>query len=363
MSASGGLPAEVQKQINISLGAIVNSNNLSFLTLGVVLSYAWRYYKKFPKDPWGFKALVTACTIMCIADSIGTAFWVYDWGVLGYANPAVLGLTHWSFPVEAMLLGTCSTLVQFFYAWRIYLISVRKNWIVPCIIRGKSSTLTSPITCLSLLGYSIICWMVSILATHKQVADLSLVSPTVYVWLVGSVGADVIITASMIYYLDLRLRMSYASKSSLNVGRGRFREIISRTVEANVLSLLAQTVSVGLFNRPQVGFYFVLTDMTLAKIYTFSLLVSLCGRHSDGREHLSGGPQSSRSGEPLPLSDRHNRAAANRNMLSDRYPPSTQVSINVQHEIVDDQQWKTSDTTDGFEQYQKVRLPQGLPDV
>ncbi|KAJ6556446.1 hypothetical protein B0H19DRAFT_1152593 [Mycena capillaripes] len=352
MSASGGLPADVQEQINISLGAIVISNNLSFLTLGVVLSYAWKYYKKFPKDPWGFKALVTACTIMCIADSVGTAFWVYDWGVLGYANPAVLGLTHWSFPVEAMLLGTCSTLVQFFYAWRIYLISVRKNWIVPCII-----------TCLSLLGYSIVCWMVSILATHKQVADLSLVSPTVYVWLVGSVGADLIITASMIYYLDLRLRMSYAAKASLNVGRSRFREIISRTVEANVLSLLAQTVSVGLFNRPQVGFYFVLTDMTLAKIYTFSLLVSLCGRHSDGREQLSG-PPSSRSGEQLALSDRHNRAAGTRNILGDRtYPPSTQVSISVQHEIVDDQRWKTSDTTDGLEQYQKVRLPHGLPDV
>ncbi|KAJ7891220.1 hypothetical protein B0H14DRAFT_1070631 [Mycena olivaceomarginata] len=104
MSASGGLPAEAQKQINISLGAIVISNNFSFLTLGIVLCYAWRYYKKFPKDPWGFKALVTACTIMCIADAVGTAFWVYDWGVLGYANPAVLALTHWSFPLEAMLL-------------------------------------------------------------------------------------------------------------------------------------------------------------------------------------------------------------------------------------------------------------------
>ncbi|KAJ6528537.1 hypothetical protein B0H19DRAFT_1194733 [Mycena capillaripes] len=320
MSAPGGLPAEVQKQINISLGAIVNSNNLSFLTLGVVLCYAWKYYNKFPKDPWGFKVLVAACTIMCIADSVGTAFWVYDWGVLGYANPAVMALTHWSFPVEAMLLGACSTLVQCFYAWRIYLISVRKNWIVPGII-----------ACLSLLGYSIVCWMVSVLATHKQVADLSLVSPTVYVWLVGSVGADFIITASMIFYLDLRLRMSYAAKASLSVGRSRFREIISRTVEANVLSLLGQTVSVGLFNRPQVGFYFVLTDMTLAKIYTFSLLVSLCGRHSDGRESLSGGAPSSRSGEQVALSDRNNRAAGNRNMLGDRMFPSTQISINVQY--------------------------------
>ncbi|KAJ7802898.1 hypothetical protein B0H14DRAFT_3154804 [Mycena olivaceomarginata] len=175
MSASGGYPRKAQKQINISLGAIVISNNFSFLTLGIVLCYgayprphavstlicvAWRYYKKFPKDPWGFKALVTACTIMCIADAVGNC-------------------------------GTCSTLVQCFYAWRIYLISVR-----------KTGSCRASLPCLSLMGYStfcftapglstyfvgIVCWMVSILATHKQVADLSLVSPTVYVWLVGSV--------------------------------------------------------------------------------------------------------------------------------------------------------------------------------
>ncbi|KAJ7802899.1 hypothetical protein B0H14DRAFT_1651936 [Mycena olivaceomarginata] len=102
--------------------------------------------------------------------------------------------------------------------------------------------------------------------------------------------------------------------------------------------------------------------MTLAKIYTFSLLVSLCGRHSDGREDLSGAVPSSRSGEQLALSDRHNRAAGT--LLSDRmFHRNTQVSINVQHEIVDDQQWNKSKTTDKFEEYQKVRLPQGLPNV
>ncbi|KAF7338904.1 Sda1 family protein [Mycena sanguinolenta] len=334
MSNLTGLPPAEQASINISLGGVVVSNYLSFLTMGVVCCYTWMYFRNFPNDRWGFKVLVGGCFLMCAADTAGTGIWVYDWAVAGYANPAVLGLVHWAFPVEAMLLGTCSTLVQCFYAWRIWLVSARKNWVLPIVI-----------VCLSLLGWCIVCWMVSIMVAHKLVSDLSLVSPTVYVWLGGSVGADVLITASMIYYLDLRFRTKDTSKV---IDRdSRFRAIIRRTVECNVLSLLGQTVSVGLFNAPNVGFYFVLTDMTLAKVYTFSLLISLLGRRSDGRGLSGGRNTTSKSGEQHALSDRR---------VLERTPRSTQMAISVQRETVEDrEEWDK--TNEGFDQYQKVRLP------
>ncbi|KAJ6450389.1 hypothetical protein C8R45DRAFT_1127961 [Mycena sanguinolenta] len=350
---TGLLPAE-QAAINISLGGVVVSNYLSFLTMGVVCCYTWMYFTTFPNDRWVFKVLVGACFLMCAADTAGTGIWVYDWAVAGYANPAVLGLVHWAFPVEAMLLcvyqepshlpiahltyfpsGTCSTLVQCFYAWRIWLVSSRKNWILPALVVS-----------LSLLGWCIVCWMASILVTHKLVADLSLVSPTVYIWLGGSVGADVLITASMIYYLDLRFRTKETSKGGIKPDN-RFREIIRRTVECNVLSLLGQTVSVGLFNAPSVGFYFVLTDMTLAKVYTFSLVVSLLGRRSDGRGLSGARNTTSKSGEQHALSDRR---------VVERTARNTQMAISVQRETVEDRdEWDK--TNENFDQYQKVRLP------
>ncbi|KAJ7348404.1 hypothetical protein DFH08DRAFT_959807 [Mycena albidolilacea] len=259
---SGGLPPDVQAAINISLGAVVVGNYLSFLTMGVVACYTWMYFVSFPNDRWIFKLLVSTCFILCLADTAGTGIWVYDWAVTGYANPGIMGFTHWAFPAEAMFLGTAGTIVQCFYAWRVWLVSTRKNWIVPITI-----------VCLSLMGWCVVCWILSVVATHKLVSELSLVSPNVYIWLGGSVGADVLITTSMIYYLDLRFRMKEASR----VGPGhdsRFREIIYRTVECNVLSLIAQTATIGLFNSPSVGLYFALPDMTLTKIYTFSLLIS-----------------------------------------------------------------------------------------
>ncbi|KAE9383400.1 hypothetical protein BT96DRAFT_64510 [Gymnopus androsaceus JB14] len=95
-------------------------------------------------------------------------------------------------------------------------------------------------------------------------------------------GADVLITSSMIYYLDLRFRIkrhkTQQNQANYHAPR-RFRRLIVRTVECNFLSLFIQAVGVGLFNCSNVGLYFV-TNMTLAKVYTFSLLVSLNIRHS-----------------------------------------------------------------------------------
>ncbi|KAJ7859174.1 hypothetical protein B0H14DRAFT_2747359, partial [Mycena olivaceomarginata] len=331
---SGGLPPDVQAVINISLGAVVVSNYLSFLTMGVVGCYTWIYFRTFPDDRWIFKLLVSTCFIICLVDTAGSGIWVYDWAVTGYANPGVMAVIHWALPAEAMFIGTTGTLVQCFYAWRIWLVSTRKNWILPVII-----------VCLSLAGWCAVCYVISVVAVHKLVSELSLVSPTIYIWLGGSAGADVLITISMIYYLDLRFRMKEASR----VGPGtnsRFREIIYRTVECNVLSTLAQATTIGLFQSHSLGLYFAMPDMVLAKIYTFSLIISLLGRRSNGTG-LSGfrNTTSKSGGEQHALGDLR---ARNQNSGA-----AMEVAINVQRETAEDSTgWDK--TSSDFDQVQKV---------
>ncbi|KAJ7859173.1 hypothetical protein B0H14DRAFT_2747344 [Mycena olivaceomarginata] len=334
---SGGLPPDVQAVIDISLGAVVISNYLSFLTMGVVGCYTWMYFRTFPDDRWVFKLLVSACFIMCLLDTAGTGIWVFDWAVTNYANPGVMAFTYWALPMEAMFMGTTGTLVQCFYAWRVWLVSTRKNRILPVII-----------VCLSLMSWCTVCYIISVVATHTLVSELSLISSSVYVWLGGSVGADVLITSSMIYYLDVRFRRKAAS----SVGPGinsRFREIIYRTVECNVLSTLAQAATIGLFQSHSVGLYFALPDMILAKIYTFSLIISLLGRRSNGTG-LSGfrNTTSKSGGEQHALGDLR---ARNQNSGA-----AMEVAINVQRETAEDSMgW--DETNSDFDQVQKVRLP------
>ncbi|KAJ7818614.1 hypothetical protein B0H14DRAFT_3876950 [Mycena olivaceomarginata] len=296
-----GLPPDEQAAINLSLGAVVVGNYISFLTMGVVGCYTWTYFSTFPNDRWIFKLLVSTCCVLCLADTAGTGIWVYDWAVAGYANPGVMGLTHWAFPAEAMFL---------------------------------CEPFSSAVPPLLQLAHH------DILKRHSW--DTSLMSTSGWEALLG---ADVLITTSMIYYLDLRFRMKETSK----VGPGtnsRFREIIYRTVECNVLSLIAQTTTIGLFNSPSVGLYFALPDMTLAKIYTFSLIVSLLGRRSNG-SGLSGvrNTSSKSGGEQHALSD---RCARNHNSgtpleVAIKSSPSIIVAPCLRfltHKIADTTPWK-----------------------
>ncbi|KAE9389669.1 hypothetical protein BT96DRAFT_392433 [Gymnopus androsaceus JB14] len=167
----------------------------------------------------------------------------------------------------------CGLVVQLFYAWRLWIMSMRRNWILPIAVG-----------CLSIVGWCSIAWIVHVLATHHLIADFVLLLPVNYIWLGGSVGVDVIITGSMIYYLDLRFRIEH--QNGYHTPQ-RFRRIIVRTVECNLLSLCTQAIAVGLFNQSNIGFYYIITEMVLAKIYTFSLLVSLNSRPTDNERGTS----------------------------------------------------------------------------
>ncbi|KAE9399539.1 hypothetical protein BT96DRAFT_687230 [Gymnopus androsaceus JB14] len=201
-----GLSAAEHAEIDLSLGAVVVSNYLSYLTMGVVLSATWTYFSKFPTDRWWFKALVILCVGMSISDTIATGIWTYDWAVTNYANPTALTLMHWALPAEGLFLSTCGVIVQLFYVWRLWIMSDMKNWVLPAVIG-----------CLSIMGWCTMCWVTHVLATHSLISDFTLLLPVIYIWLGGSVGADVLITGSMIYYLDLRFRIK--NQASYNTQR------------------------------------------------------------------------------------------------------------------------------------------------
>ncbi|KAH7090890.1 hypothetical protein BKA62DRAFT_776483 [Auriculariales sp. MPI-PUGE-AT-0066] len=57
------------------------------------------------------------------------------------------------------------------------------------------------------------------------------------------------------------------------------RGVISRTIQANVVSLISQIVSFVLFKR-DVGMFFLLHDVVVTKVYIFSLLITLNARRS-----------------------------------------------------------------------------------
>ncbi|KIY72896.1 hypothetical protein CYLTODRAFT_283633 [Cylindrobasidium torrendii FP15055 ss-10] len=331
-AASVGLPPEVQTQINMSVGAVVVSNNLSFLFVGITLCGAWTYANNYRHDPWPFKALVTFCVTLCVVDCISTGSWAYSWAVTNYANPTVLAFTPWQFCLNATIVGVTTLVVQWFYAWRVWMVSMKANWYIPALIWA-----------LSCMSFGVLMWMINVVITYRLISEIERVIPVVYVWLIGSVGADVFISACMLYYLDLRYRLKSSQRQMST--QGRFRAIIVRTVECNILSLLGQLTTVVLFNQSKkVGMYFALTDMCLAKVYTISLLVSLNSRPSSGGS----------SSATVEVSGNSLNGPASY-MLSDRRgAPANQISIAIQQETIREAN-QLDDSKDNISEDYKVK--------
>ncbi|KAH8822724.1 hypothetical protein DL96DRAFT_1714168 [Flagelloscypha sp. PMI_526] len=252
--------------MDLTLGALVVSSWFSFLAMGMVCVLAWQYFSHFGKDLWVLQVTVGATTIMSIITTVVEGVWVYEWGVTFYGNPAIMAVLPISLIIEIFFVGFCSLTVQHFYAWRVWILSGRKNLWLPGII-----SLLSVTQMISLI------YIVNFWTTHRLLADVaSVVNVGLMSGFGGSIGADVGITGGMLFYLRSQSKASRFKDTRRIVTR-----ILSRTVQANILSLIFQVATFILY-KANLGLYFVFSDFMLVKVYTFSLIVSLLIRR--GRE-------------------------------------------------------------------------------
>ncbi|KAH8830249.1 hypothetical protein DL96DRAFT_928458 [Flagelloscypha sp. PMI_526] len=255
---------------------------------------------------------------MCSAYSIGSGYWAWDWGVSNYGNMAAMAISPVTYPVDLAWIGTVPTVVQFFFAWRIWVLSHKRNYILPLLILA-----------LSLAGYGIAIWIIYMLAIHRPLAELTVTLPTAYFWLACTGAADILITGSMFWYLEGRFKRSGAEM--LLDRDSRFRRIVFRTVEANVLSLVAQALALALFSIPNIGLYFLVGDALLGPVYSFSLIVSLLGRTAS-----SDSSDTSRNGavNSFVLSNRRGETIVSSNR------PKMEIAVSHEVDTVSGNEWK-----------------------
>ncbi|KAJ3840486.1 hypothetical protein F5878DRAFT_613031 [Lentinula raphanica] len=251
--------------IKLSVGALVVSGWMSFMSFGLVLAFGWQYFLQFYDDKILYKTIVTTCLLLCLGDTIVSGLWCYRWSSTYFgdvtallATPEEAIATLWFFP-------TTTFIVQLWFATRIWMISARKNIVLPAVIAVLGSG-----------SWAIALWMFSKLVKHHSTLadDANLVFPVGYAWLGGDIATDACIFAGLAYYTEVRSRKQrrhhILSPTSLFA-------VTCRMIECNVLPLISQIVLIILY-KTNVGFYYILSDMTIAKVYTFSLLISLYTR-------------------------------------------------------------------------------------
>ncbi|KAH7087276.1 hypothetical protein BKA62DRAFT_646819, partial [Auriculariales sp. MPI-PUGE-AT-0066] len=250
---------------DLSIGAVVVSTWSSIFTFAVVTVLGYLYFDRFPHDSLGLKLVVAIGLCLAAADTLANCVWSYNWTVTLWGSVPGAGLVPRAFYVNMLSLMISASLVQTFYAWRLWLMSAGKPYIPCIIICATIPQLVIGIFCVSRWNHFNSFW-----------SQMDAALPYAWGWLSCNLFADTVISGAMLYYLRLGTR-----RAPLLVAKTRtsIRGVISRTIQANVVSLISQIVSFILFKR-DVGMYFFWHDVVVTKVYIFSLLITLNARRS-----------------------------------------------------------------------------------
>lgn len=297
---------------------------INVLLCGIMTTQVYLYGVTYKRDPMWIKIAVA---LIFVADLLQTGFlfgYLYRSLIIYYAQAEVLGQADWIFATDPALTGLIAMAVQFFFAWRVKVLT--KNWYFSCIIialataGGVAGVLTA--------------FEVGRTPTFTEFQNFK---ATVIVWLAAEAVCDVVITVILVWYL--RKHKTGFSQSDLIVDR-----IIRLTMQTGFITMVVAALDLIFFLVDPKGTHLAF-NFPLAKLYTNSLMSSLNSRKGWNFSGGSGGAQT----QDMESNHIHVSSTAKPNMsLSGRdiksnagaqvsvLPTRPEVYVHVEsHELVD----------------------------
>ncbi|KAI0263185.1 hypothetical protein BC834DRAFT_957853 [Gloeopeniophorella convolvens] len=239
------------------LGAVWN-----WTLYGMLVVQVYVYSYNFPKDRRAIKLLVYGIFFMETLQTILSGADLYYWFVEGFGNLNHLVNPHTS-PYNTPIIGAIiSMTVQFFFSYRIWVMSGRKNaWrlcAVICLfsIVGGGGALTGGIET----------------AVRSRFAAGRVLKIAAMIWLIGNAVCDFLIATSMVYYLTQR------TISENLLSDHAMAKVIRLVIETNVLTTIVGIAAVVVVTAFPSWFGF--PTAVLGKLYSNTLLVSFNNRIS-----------------------------------------------------------------------------------
>jgi len=222
------------------------------------------YYTKYcGRDRWAMKSLVAILWTLDTLHLVILVILLYHYTVTNWGDVVVLGLTTWSLKIQ-ILIGTIITLVvQCFFAFRIWRLS-GKNWV-----------LAGAIVILSLiqLGFGTAVCMVHFFQESLSTTDSKGDKFRIETGLSSDIACDLVITASMVYYLQKSRTGFKGTNQMINM-------LITYTIRTCLLTTLCTLSSLITFlvfpdALIYAAFYFI-----ACRLYANSFLSTLNARES-----------------------------------------------------------------------------------
>ncbi|KAJ6493055.1 hypothetical protein C8R45DRAFT_1212551 [Mycena sanguinolenta] len=248
--------------IPLFVGTVMN-----WALLGTLAVQVYIYYLAFPKDRRLSKLVVAFVVLAEILQTLVNSRDTLRILGSGWGNPQVLndvGLAWFSVPVLGALIASVG---QIFFAWRIYIIS--KRLYVPILI--------AQVTAVQLAAGV---WTGVDIIHAKEWSEFPILKPP-EIWLSATAASDLIIVASMVFYLRKAQQQEFKRISNFKATLSRILKI---TVETGVLCAVCAVVDLYLFVAFDGNNYHLGVCIWLSKLYSNSILVMLNSRAHIGHE-------------------------------------------------------------------------------
>jgi len=305
-------PTSIPPNVNIEeltapqlLGGIWN-----WCLFGVLVVQTYVYSYNFPDDRRLIKLLVYGVFFLETLQTSLNGADLYYWFASGFGN-----LKHLASPYAGVfdvpMVGTLvSLIVQFFFMYRIWVLSNKKSWWLCILI-----PLFSIVSAIAAFAGGV---HTQILGRFPTGRILKMILLT---WLTGNMISDLLITIAMIFYLVKRSpREDYSTKYALV-------SIVRLAIETNIVTSIVGVISLLTVALYPDKTYFVCPTSILGKLYSNTLLVSLNNRISirDRSESSSRG-RIDRS-LPEPFSINTSSEAATEISLTDMHKATDSLKI------------------------------------
>ncbi|KDR82574.1 hypothetical protein GALMADRAFT_134168 [Galerina marginata CBS 339.88] len=243
--------------------------------LGVITTQTYLYYTRYKDDKTWIKVFVAVLFALNMANTALLLLYLYQALIIFYGDLNYLKRTNWVFGVgDPILTGTITTLVQIFFARRVFILTGKWIWFIlitiPAVISGGAA-----------LVVPFIVDQVPYFAELRRAARWNIL------WLGSGVVADIFITCILVYHLVSLVILAaelvnnsdpqQTHKSGVRRSDVLVDRIIRFTIETGLLTVVVAILDMVFFLTNTNGVHILLT-FTLCKLYSVSLMSSLNAR-------------------------------------------------------------------------------------
>ncbi|KAF9528036.1 hypothetical protein CPB83DRAFT_907188 [Crepidotus variabilis] len=115
--------------LHSTMGAMFLGVVVSGILHGLCILQAFKYFRKFPDDPWYVKATVITTMSFDAFHQMLITIGVYHYVIAQFHHPDSLEFMTWSILLEGLFPATNGGLVQIYYLFRVWRLS-KRNWLL-----------------------------------------------------------------------------------------------------------------------------------------------------------------------------------------------------------------------------------------